>query len=191
METKHCAKCKEAKALSGFYPMGDGGHRSYCRECEIADVMERERRRRGTFRQKCAVALDNSRKRTRKIEAETGRHIENTLTLAEVMLIFAAGECAYCGTTLDQKELTLDHVIPLRAGGTNTTNNIVAACKSCNSSKGERPAFYYVWKMQNPRSAKKLFGTLAIRQGTHPTTIMLELRRQAQEYGNGEGGAAQ
>lgn len=46
----------------------------------------------------------------------------------------AKGECVYCfrvGTTHD-------HVIPLSRGGSDTPDNIVIACHSCNASKGPR-----------------------------------------------------
>ncbi|MEN6519727.1 MAG: HNH endonuclease [Armatimonadota bacterium] len=41
--------------------------------------------------------------------------------------------CCYCGSIT---ELTLDHLIPTSKGGKDTADNIVWACKSCNSSKG-------------------------------------------------------
>lgn len=41
--------------------------------------------------------------------------------------------CQYCGTN---KELTLDHLIPKAKGGKTSWNNLVTACKSCNSLKG-------------------------------------------------------
>lgn len=40
--------------------------------------------------------------------------------------------CAYCG---EQKPLTRDHVIPIYFGGSDNIDNIVPACRSCNSSK--------------------------------------------------------
>ncbi len=43
--------------------------------------------------------------------------------------------CQYCGNS---KHLTLDHVIPRSRGGQHTWNNVVAACKQCNSKKGDR-----------------------------------------------------
>ncbi len=42
-------------------------------------------------------------------------------------------KCQYCGTT---KELTLDHLIPKAKGGKSSWNNLVTACKRCNSRKG-------------------------------------------------------
>jgi len=44
--------------------------------------------------------------------------------------------CVYCGETYEEKELTLDHVIPLSRGGETLTKNIVCACRKCNQDKG-------------------------------------------------------
>lgn len=41
--------------------------------------------------------------------------------------------CAYCGEKVS--ELTQDHVIPVSKGGDHTAQNIVPACRSCNSRK--------------------------------------------------------
>lgn len=41
--------------------------------------------------------------------------------------------CAYCGYN---KDLTLDHVIPKSRGGKTHWDNLVTACKRCNSKKG-------------------------------------------------------
>lgn len=41
-------------------------------------------------------------------------------------------ECAYCGSS---ENLEQDHVIPLSKGGSHTAENIISACKNCNSSK--------------------------------------------------------
>ncbi|QOI98433.1 MAG: HNH endonuclease [Flammeovirgaceae bacterium] len=43
-------------------------------------------------------------------------------------------ECQYCGT---KKDLTLDHLIPSSRGGQHTWHNLVTACKSCNTRKGD------------------------------------------------------
>lgn len=49
-------------------------------------------------------------------------------------------KCAYCG-----KELSLvqEHFIPVNKGGEFTKNNIIPACKSCNSSKQDED--FFVW----------------------------------------------
>jgi 5-methylcytosine-specific restriction endonuclease McrA len=43
--------------------------------------------------------------------------------------------CQYCGST---KHLTLDHVIPRSKGGQHSWDNVVIACATCNSFKGDR-----------------------------------------------------
>ena len=41
--------------------------------------------------------------------------------------------CAYCGA---QSRLSLDHLVPVSRGGLDSGDNLVWACRSCNSSKG-------------------------------------------------------
>lgn len=70
------------------------------------------------------------------------RNLPNTLTLKQWMDIKQCfnNKCAYCGKT-DNSGLTQDHFIPLSRGGEYTVNNIIPACKSCNSSKGNKDFF--------------------------------------------------
>jgi hypothetical protein len=44
-------------------------------------------------------------------------------------------KCQYCGVT---RNLTIDHVIPKSKGGGDTWENLVVACVSCNTKKGNR-----------------------------------------------------
>jgi len=62
----------------------------------------------------------------------------STLTAAEWREIKARykNRCAYCGRQMQR--LTMDHVIPLSKGGHHVAGNIVPACRSCNSRKGNR-----------------------------------------------------
>lgn len=46
--------------------------------------------------------------------------------------------CAYCG---ERKRLSQDHVVPLSKGGPYTRDNIIPACKPCNSSKHDDDDF--------------------------------------------------
>ena len=43
----------------------------------------------------------------------------------------SGGKCVYCGA----KATEIDHVIPRAKGGTNSTYNLVASCRSCNKKK--------------------------------------------------------
>ena len=44
------------------------------------------------------------------------------------------GKCVYCGA----KATEIDHVIPKAKGGTNSSYNLVASCKSCNQMKSNK-----------------------------------------------------
>ncbi|HEY9678018.1 MAG TPA: HNH endonuclease [Drouetiella sp.] len=44
--------------------------------------------------------------------------------------------CQYCGDR--RHDLTIDHIIPRSKGGTDSWDNVVAACLKCNVKKGDR-----------------------------------------------------
>lgn len=46
--------------------------------------------------------------------------------------------CQYCGKVFAQRELNLDHVVPLSRGGGSGWENVVCACICCNTRKGNR-----------------------------------------------------
>ena len=45
------------------------------------------------------------------------------------------GHCAYCGCELEYRDMQVDHVIPLRRGGSDDVDNMLPACRSCNHYK--------------------------------------------------------
>lgn len=44
------------------------------------------------------------------------------------------GSCQYCGGSAE----SIDHVVPRSRGGSHAWDNVVAACRPCNSAKGDR-----------------------------------------------------
>jgi 5-methylcytosine-specific restriction endonuclease McrA len=46
--------------------------------------------------------------------------------------------CQYCGKVFQQRELNLDHIVPISRGGTSCWENVVCACIACNTKKGDR-----------------------------------------------------
>ena len=46
-------------------------------------------------------------------------------------------ECQYCGTSLERKEATLDHVVPVSKGGKSVWENCTTACAPCNARKSD------------------------------------------------------
>ena len=79
----------------------------------------------------------NQRGHTKRKARE--KEIINTLTSDEWVEILKEYrfKCAYCGCefTLFNRE-TRDHIIPISKGGNNIKENVVPACRSCNSKKG-------------------------------------------------------
>ena len=51
--------------------------------------------------------------------------------------------CCYCGS---REFLSVDHLIPTKRGGANTGDNLVWACRSCNSSKCASDALEWLAK---------------------------------------------
>lgn len=64
--------------------------------------------------------------------------LPKTLTREQWIAIKSAYKqcCAYCGKK--PKFLTQDHVVPISKGGGTVADNIVPACKSCNSKKRDK-----------------------------------------------------
>lgn len=52
------------------------------------------------------------------------------------------GVCSYCLQPCTA--LAVDHVLPVSRGGTNDLDNLVMACKSCNSAKGAKTPLEYL-----------------------------------------------
>ena len=46
--------------------------------------------------------------------------------------------CQYCCNNFKVEELTFDHVIPKSRGGKTTWENVVTACRRCNTQKGSK-----------------------------------------------------
>lgn len=67
--------------------------------------------------------------------------------------------CYYCGRQFPEKELTMDHIVPLIRGGKSAKNNIVPACKECNNKKKYLLPFEWSRYLENLKSSdpEKIF----------------------------------
>ncbi|MCH7413582.1 HNH endonuclease [Belliella sp. R4-6] len=54
--------------------------------------------------------------------------------------------CNYCGGT---QNLALDHIFPQKYGGLDTGENLIFACRSCNSSKGKKDLMQWMSTKEN------------------------------------------
>lgn len=52
--------------------------------------------------------------------------------------------CAYCGEHGD----TIDHIVPRSKGGTNKWDNLITACRRCNSIKDDKMLVELGWTMR-------------------------------------------
>jgi predicted restriction endonuclease len=68
----------------------------------------------------------------------------NDLTTAQWKTIkeYYGHRCVYCGKK--KQRLTQDHITPLSKGGSHTLHNVVPACGTCNSRKGNRAPLHPV-----------------------------------------------
>jgi hypothetical protein len=130
MVRRRCTTCGQLKYLyTDFHRNGvdDDGHPAYRLECKTCYNAKRKENK-------------ISNKHAEFIGHQHGRGEEDIdYTFAEwrETVIFFGGECAYCGRTMRKGEtLTRDHLFAQSKGGKTTQDNVVPACSSCNSSKG-------------------------------------------------------
>lgn len=65
-----------------------------------------------------------------------GRPKFNVALTKKTVLMRDNYRCQYCGSK--EGEMTIDHVVPRDRGGKTIWENVVCACKSCNTKKGNR-----------------------------------------------------
>ncbi|HET9960413.1 MAG TPA: HNH endonuclease [Polyangiaceae bacterium] len=65
--------------------------------------------------------------------------------------------CQYCGKRFPVGMLSYDHVVPRAAGGRTCWENIVTACRACNTRKGHQSCDAAgMWPMKDPWKPKTL-----------------------------------
>ena len=130
--TRTCrGPCGLPKPPSDFYVdrRGRDGLYARCKACHVAATSDIERLKvwNGQHPERKAI-----RERRRKEAKRAG-----DLTRQEWLDIKARadGRCFYCR---EARALTMDHLVPLSAGGPHTASNVVAACWPCNKAKGRK-----------------------------------------------------
>lgn len=99
--------------------------------------------------------------------------------------------CVWCRKAVeDGITLSLDHVVPHVDGGSNHESNLVCACKTCNSSRGDRPAEMFAGVVaayvNNDFTAEDILNDIARRVSRD----LKPFRAQAKEMIGGRGSAA-
>lgn len=120
----------------------------------------------------------NARKRKAKV-----KQLPRTLTVNQWQqaLDHFNYECAFCGMTAEEHvksfgtRIEQEHFIPVDKGGEYTHNNIIPACKSCNSSKWKHDFFewYPQQEFYSKEREQKILDFLGYQQGIQQLTISL------------------
>lgn len=72
-----------------------------------------------------------ARRRARKMKGSGSYTKEDVVSLLREQ----RGRCAYCRKDIT-KQYAVDHVVPVRLGGSSNRSNLQLTCRICNSSKG-------------------------------------------------------
>jgi 5-methylcytosine-specific restriction endonuclease McrA len=158
------------------------GHRSECKECQseiyrtwYLNNAERQRNKTKVWRKENPEKVAEQKKRSYKKNPQA-QHIRNKrwkesnplkvqeqdlrrrarilnngtyeVTVKELSKI-KNSICLYCGSN---KNITVEHVIPVSRGGTHSIGNLVPACGSCNYSKGAKTITEWKKAKNNPPS---------------------------------------
>jgi 5-methylcytosine-specific restriction endonuclease McrA len=75
-----------------------------------------------------------------------------------------AHACQYCEAPAEN----IDHVIPRSRGGTHTWENVVAACRRCNTKKGDRTPLEASMELRRAPRAPREHGWLLVGLGAPP-----------------------
>ena len=92
------------------------------------------------------------------------------------------GKCVYCGRKPGKDNpLTLDHIVPRAAGGTDRPDNITAACRQCNHAKGDQPAEHFLHR--RPSALARIQAQLRkpLASATHVNIIIPTLLRRLRD----------
>ena len=99
-----------------------------------------------------------------------------TLFDDEKIKLLSGQKCSYCGSS---SNLALDHIFPQKFGGKDAGDNLIYACRSCNSSKGKKGLDEsdekQYWLSKTP--VERIYGVEIMRQmlyGYDPLTTRLQ-----------------
>jgi 5-methylcytosine-specific restriction endonuclease McrA len=179
---KTCIKCHVDKQLSEFHKHSKNkdGLQAYCKKCSSESSRGSSKRHYDANRKKYAEynklyksspkgrainALSKTRTDRRRVEAQLGIAIKDTLTSHQVAMIQAESRCQYCGHPMEFGQITVDHVVPFRNGGTNEYTNLIPCCKGCNSRKGTKSVLTFLSEHSTPLQTRRVIDRLAQRRG--------------------------
>lgn len=101
--------------------------------------------------------------RLRRRARELG--VFSSLTRADIITLYATTKsCYYCHKT---RKLTVDHVVPLCRGGTNSVDNVVLACDECNNWKADKEPHVFLFELAAQKVLSKKSNVAATSPANH------------------------
>lgn len=163
---KECVICRETKPSNQFSKnkgSKDGLH-SRCKNCaklksrqwkqqNAAHHQEYNHSYQKTTNGKTISSIATAKYRSKKQKLPSGF----SKTDWHLALCYWNGLCAYCSSQQGLwNPICMEHFIPVDFGGSFTKENILPACKSCNSSKGNRNPAEWLNQKFGKRKAKQI-----------------------------------
>lgn len=111
-------------------------------------VHERERVRLYKYSHPETVAGWDDTKGNKRKWNQAAIAADGTVTKAVIRRLTVEKNCAYCYALLDANNRQIDHVDPLSKGGAHSASNLVAACWSCNASKGAKKLWQWLGQLE-------------------------------------------
>jgi 5-methylcytosine-specific restriction endonuclease McrA len=163
VEVKRCSKCGIVKEVGSFgrHSQTKDGLRYWCKECnnaaKRADYAAHQERYQEYYK-------DNYEHRSEVKRIWRNKNPENTraashrrrvsvgnIRTADVVanFKFIRNLYQYCLKCNSDQDLTIDHIVSVNNGGTNSIDNLQILCRRCNASKGIKTIDYrsnYVWR---------------------------------------------
>lgn len=100
--------------------------------------------------------------------------LENNAKLRRLLFEIDGPHCVYCYKkfkTYQDQDVTIDHVVPRKFGGSNRLHNLVLSCENCNTMKASKGGtelsslINYMWQKRRSREMnnKVKFETIPLR----------------------------
>ena len=148
-----CTKCNQYKLWDSFVKVSlektKTGKSAECKKCKVEQRRKdgrnytreklSEKQRRAILKRDNPYLLKARLIRTRLIGRFKDKENKSLTPSAEIILEWLQNQeikCFYSGVTLDLDNITIDHKIPIKRGGTNKLSNLCIASHHMNSAKG-------------------------------------------------------